>query len=105
MGALRAAVVDRQLWPRLLPLPTLACVLENEELNSSAHRLCQQRLMALLAVDVAVEAVRSAYGGHNACAGMREWLLRKASELCLSFINVCEAVEAFTHEAPPRESS
>ena len=42
--------------------------------------------MALLAVDVAVEAVRSAYGGHNACAGTREWLLRKASELGLDVV-------------------
>lgn len=86
VNALRDAATARQLWPRLLPLPTPACVLESEELNSSASRLCQQRLMALLAVDVAVEAARSAYGGHNACAGMREWLLRKASELGLDVV-------------------
>ena len=86
MAALRDAVAARQLWPRLLPLPTPASVLESEELSSSATRLCQQRLVALLAVDAAVEAARSAYGGHNACAGMREWLLRKASELGLDVV-------------------
>ena len=63
VGALRDAVVARQLWPRLLPLPTLACVLEESEVelgSSSADRRCQQPLMTLLAVDVAVEAARSA---------------------------------------------
>ena len=83
---MRDAVGARQLWPRLLPLPTPASVLESEELSSSATRLCQQRLVALLAVDAAVEAARSEYGGHNACAGMREWLLRKASELGLDVV-------------------
>ena len=86
VGVLRDAVGARQLWPRLLPLPTPASVLESEELSSSATRLCQQRLVALLAVDAAVEAARSEYGGHCACAGMREWLLRKASELGLDVV-------------------
>ena len=84
VGALRDAVAARQLWDHLLPLPTPALVLESEELNEK--RLCQQHLMALLAVDAAVEAARSAYGGHNASAAMREWLLRKASELGLDVV-------------------
>lgn len=83
-------VAEMKLAPQLLPVPTASQVLgprqrapSSKRFDSSPHRRRQQRLMALLAVDAAVEAARASHGGHNACAGVHEWLLRKASELGL----------------------
>ena len=80
---LRRAVAAWDLGPHLVPLPTPTRVLDDDGYESSARRIRQKRLLALLGVDAAVDAARAAHGGHNACAGMHEWLVRKSSDLGL----------------------
>ena len=93
---LRRDVAARVLSPQLLPLPTPARVLNDDEFESSPWRARQMRCMALLGVDAAVEAARAAHGGHNACDGVREWLVRKAADLGLDVVGelVRAALEA-----------
>ena len=102
VGRWRRAVDARGLPAHLLPLPTPARVLGDDSFEKSAFRVRQRRLLALLGVDAAAEAARAAHGGHNACEGVREWLVRKGAELGLDVVGelVDAALEADDdHEA------
>ena len=83
---LQRVAATKQLAAHLLPLPTPARVLSDDRFEKSGWRTRQQRLLALLGVDVASNAARAAHGGHNATEGVREWLHRKASELGLDVV-------------------
>ena len=59
---LRRSVAANGLAQHLLPLPTPKQVLSDDEFNSSAWRVRQLRLLALLGVDAAVGAARGVLG-------------------------------------------
>ena len=82
----RRIIDEWKLAPHLIPLPTPARILSDDEFYSSRPFLRQQRLSALFAVDAAVSSSRGQHGGHTACNGVYRWLLSKASELGLNIV-------------------
>ena len=85
---LERAVASRGLAAALRPLPSLAQLLVDERrAGGRARRVRRQsRVLSLLAVDAAAEAVRHLHGGHNADACMRQWVHAKANELGLDLV-------------------